>query len=175
MKWFKRRRKAVSSPDDVASLLLKRSFDIVRGVSASQDLAKFLGVQERSQLAKVREELLLFSWFALDYWTSDSVFVCTQEERRTIKEALSYHWREIAGGGHEWQAILYTLQERLIAYAQIVNEEKGDNAKFLGFGKKLAEFCGMPEKSLLFMIPAAELFMKTTEPVSVVTRILRGS
>lgn len=176
MKWFKRQRKALNSADVAdafAFQLLRLSGDFVE--DASQDLKRLLGVQERSQLAKVREELLFFSWFALDYWTSDSAFVHTQEERRTIKKALSYHWREIAGGGYEGQAILYTLQERLNAYAQIVNEEKDDNAKFLGFGKKLSEFCGMPEKSVLFVLPAAELFTKTMESVSAVSRIRRGS
>ena len=171
---------AVSSADDVASLLLKLSYDEV--ARASQDLKRLLGIQERSQLAKVREELLFFSWFALDYWTSDSVFVHTQEERRTIKEALSYHWREIAGGGYEGQARLYTLQERLNAYAQIVNEiandKKGFNANdlfdamILNFGRKLSEFCGIG-KSPLFALVVGELFTKTMDSVAIVCKSWR--
>jgi len=174
MKWFKRQRKAPNSADVAdafAFQLLRLSVDFVE--DARRELEALLSVQERSQLPKVREELLFFSCFALDYWTSDSAFVHTQEERRTIKEALSYHWREIAGGGHEGQAALYTLQERLNAYAQIVNEEKDSTARFLDFGKKLSEFCGMPEKSLLFGIPAAELFAKTMDSVCIVCKSWR--
>jgi len=135
--------------------------------NATKDLESLLDVQERLQLPKVRVELLFFCWFALDYWMWD-LFDRTQEEQLAIKEALSYHWREIAGGGHNGEAILYTFQERLNAYAQIVNENKGNNAKFLDFGKKLSEFCGMPGASLLFSLLAAELFTKVMESVYVV-------
>jgi hypothetical protein len=155
VKWFKRRPKAVVSPDAVVFLLLERSVDIVK--DASQTLERHLDAQQRSQLRKVEEELTFFFWFALDYWTS--MDARTQEERRAFKEAFSAHWRNIAGGGHEGQVILDTLQERFIAYGQIVNEEMGDEAKFFGFGRKFSEFCGMPGNPFLLLL-APDLFTK---------------
>lgn len=155
MKWFERRPKAVVSPDAVVFLLLKQSIDIVK--DASQSLERHLGAEQRPELRKVEDELTLFFWFALDYWTS--MDARTQEERRAFKEAFSAHWRNIAGGGHEGQVMLDTLQERLIAYGQIVNEETSDEAKFLGFGMKLSEFCGMPGNPFLLVL-APDLFTK---------------
>jgi len=155
VKWFKRRSKAVVSPDAVVVLLLERSVDILK--DASQNLEGQLGAQQRPQLRKVKDELAFFFWFALDYWTQ--IDARTQEERRAFKEAFSAHWRNIAGSGHEGQVILDTLQERRIAYGQVVNEEMGDEAKFFGFGRKLSEFCGMPGNPFLLML-APDLFTK---------------
>ena len=170
MKWFKRRRKAVSSADVIAFQLITQSVAMVKG--ASQELGALLSVQERSQLPKVEYELLFFVWFLLDYWISE--FTRTQEERRTIMEALSYHWRVYAGSGHEGQAVLDTLQERLFAYAQIVHGAKGDYAKFAPFGAKLSEFCGIGQ-SLFFLTLAPALFGTTMEAVHAVLPIRRGS
>ena len=168
MKWFKRRRKAVSSADVIAFQLITQSAATVK--DASQELEALLSVQERSQLPKVEYELLFFVWFLLDYWISE--FTHTQEERRTIMEALSYHWRVYADSGHEGQALLDTLQERLFAYAQIVHGAKGDYAKFAPFGAKLSEFCGIGQ-SLFFLTLAPALFGTTMEAVHAVLPICR--
>jgi hypothetical protein len=53
-------------------------------------------------------------------------------------------------------------QERLAAYGQIVNEEKGDEAKYLGFAIKLSEFCSLPPVHFLGLTPG--LFIQAYEP-----------
>jgi len=151
MKWFKRQHQEAVSPEAFALFLLKITNGIVK--DASQTFKKHLNAAEhRSKLPKVEEELFFFFVFALEYWwTTDSNR--TQEERRIVRQAFEAHLANIVS--------LDTLQERLIAYAQIVNEEKGDEAKFLGFGMKLSEFCGMPDA--LFLVLAPDLFTKALE------------
>ncbi len=150
MKWFKRQHQEAGSPEGFTLFLLKITNDIVK--DASQTLKKHLSSAEHSKLPKVEEELFYFFVFALDYWIQTST-ARTQEERRILRQAFHAHLANIVS--------LDTLQERLIAYAQIVNKEKGDEAKFLGFGMKLSEFCGMPDA--LFLILAPDLFTKALE------------
>lgn len=150
MKWFKRQHQEAVSPEAFTVFLLKLTNDIVK--DASKTLEKHLNAAEQSKLPKVEEELFFFFVFALEYWwTTDSNR--TQKERRIVRQAFEAHLVKIVS--------LDTLQERLIAYAQIVNEEKGDEAKFLGFGMKLSEFCGMPDA--LFLVLAPDLFTKALE------------
>ena len=144
MKWFKRQHQEAVSPEAFALFLLKITNGIVTGTSRT--LEKHLDAAEHSKLPKVESELLYFFVFALEYWwTTDSSR--TQEERRIVRQAFEAHLVNIVSRD--------TLQERLIAYAKIVNEEKGDKAKFFGFGRKLSEFCGMPlDPRLLALAPA---------------------
>jgi len=160
MKWFKRQhQEAVSpevfqeavSPEAFTAFLLKITHDIVR--DTSQTLEKHLNAAEHSKLPKVEEELLFFFVFALDYWWTTSS-TRTQEERRIFRQAFDAHLANIVA--------LDTLQERLTGYAQIVNMEKGDKAKFLGFGMLLSEFCGMPNNPFLLVL-APDLFTKALE------------
>lgn len=154
MKWFKRQHQEAVSPEAFALFLLKITNGIVK--DASQTLEKYLNTAEhRSKLPKVEEELLFFFEFALDYWIQTST-ARTKEERRILRQAFHAHLANIYT-----EEELDTLQERLIAYAQIVNEGKGDEAKFLGFGMKLSEFCGMPDA--LFLVLAPDLFTKAGE------------
>lgn len=151
MKWFKRQHQEAVSPEAFTLSLLKITHGIVK--DTSQTLEKHLNAAEHSKLPKVEEELFYFFVFALEYWwTTDSNR--TQEERRIVRQAFEAHLANIVS--------LDTLQERLIAYAQIVNEEKGDNAKFFGFGRKLSEFCGMPLDPYLLVL-APDLFTKALE------------
>ena len=158
MKWFKRQHQEAVSPEAFTGFLIKITYDVVK--DASQTLEKHLNAAERSKLPKVEEELLFFFVFALDYWIQTST-ARTQEEQRILRQAFHAHLAKIAGGGYEGQAELYTIQERFTAYGQIVNETKGDNAKFTGFGMKLSEFSGMPHA--LFLVLAPDLFTKALE------------
>lgn len=150
MKWFKRQHQEAGSPEGFTLFLLKITHDIVK--DTSQTLKKHLNAGEHSKLPKVEEELFYFFVFALDYWIQTST-ARTQEERRILRQAFHAHLANIA--------TLDTLQERFTAYGQIVNETKGDNAKFTGFGMKLSEFCDMP--NALFLVLAPDLFTKALE------------
>ena len=153
MKWFKRQPQEAVSPEAFTLFLLKITHGIVK--DTSQTLEKHLNAAEHSKLPKVEDELTFFFVFVLEYWwATDSNR--TQEERRIVRQAFEAHLANIVS--------LDTLQERLIAYAQIVNEGKGDEAKFLGFGMKLSEFCGMP--NALFLVLAPDLFTKALESLS---------
>jgi len=144
VKWFKRQHQETVSPEAFAFFLLKMTHDNVNGTS--RVLKRHLDASDHSKLPEVEEELGYFFVFALEYWwTTDSNR--TQEERRIVRQAFEAHLSNIVN--------MDVLQERLIAYAQIVNEEKGDDAKFFGFGRKLSEYCGMPlDPRLLALAPA---------------------
>ena len=148
--WFKRLHQEAVSPEFFSLYLLKLTLDIVK--NTSQTLEKHLNAAEHSKLPKVEEELLFFFVFALDYWIQKGP-ARTQEERHILRQAFHAHLAKVVS--------LDTLQERFNAYGQIVNETKGDNAKFTGFGMKLSEFCGMPD--VLFLVLAPELFTKALE------------
>ena len=158
MKWFKRQHQEAVSPEPFTGILLKMTVDVVK--DTSQTLEKHLNAAERSKLPKVEEELLFFFMFALDYWIQAST-ARTQEERHILRQAFHAHLANIAGGGHRRQAKPDTFQERFTAYGRIVNETKDDKAKFLGFGMKLSEFCGMSQA--LFLVLAPDLFTKSLE------------
>jgi hypothetical protein len=144
MNGFKQKHQEVISPEAFAFFLLKITHDNVN--ATSQALKRHLDTSEQSKFPKVEEELFYFFVFALEYWwTTDSNR--TQEERHIVRQAFEAHLAEIVN--------MDVLQERLIAYAHIVNHEKGDNAKFFGFGRKLSEYCGMPlNPHLLGLAPA---------------------
>jgi len=148
------------TPDEVAVLFLMFSHDIV--MNARQDLETRLVVQKRSELDKVAEELMFFCFFALDYWISNHI--SARKERRTVREALSNHWRQMLGCDDKGQTMLRALQERLKDYGQTVNEEQSDQAKFLGLGIKLSEFCGFPGNPYLLVL-APDFFTAAMDAV----------
>jgi len=164
MKWFKRQHQEVITPEAFTLFLLKIAGDNVKDTiqflekdTLFQDNPILAIGTEHSKLPKVKDELLLFYYFALDYWIQNSVR--TQEERDALREALRAHWQNIFGGDAWGQALLDTLQERLIAYGQIVNEKKDDEFKLIGLGSKLSGFCGMP--SFFVVVPVVpDLFLK---------------
>ena len=151
MKWFKRQHQEAGSPEGFTPFLLKITNDIVK--DTSQTLKKHLNAGEHSKLPKMEEELFYFFVFALDYWIQTST-ARTQEERRILRQAFHAHLANIVS--------LDTLQERLDGYARIVNMKKGDEAKFLGFGMLLSEFCGMTDNPFLLVL-APDLFTKALE------------
>ena len=160
-----RKPKKELTPNKVALLLLRLSLDLVTG--ARQNLETNLNVKKQSQLQKVEEELTFFCWFAVDYWISNDVAV--EQERREIREALSYHWRKVAGGDEEVQPMQHTLYDRLNAYGQIVNENESDQAVLFGLARKLSELCCLPGNPYLLVL-APDLFTGAMEGVTGVLR-----
>lgn len=163
MKGFKSQRKIRGNLDDAVLALLKISVDTVH--DASQILVKNLDAKELNQLPKVQNELILFFDFSLDYWIQ--ITVPSPKEQHIVREALSSHWLESAGGGDESQAMLDILQNRFNSYGQIVNKEKNDAATFFSLGKKLSEFCDMPGHPNILLL-APHLFTVAMESVSVI-------
>lgn len=162
MKWFKRQPKEGFSIDQVVISLIKLSGDVVK--DTSRDLEKRLGAQDRAKLPKVQEEVCFFFLFALDYWWQTSC-AHTREEKRIWGGIFGTHLRILFGGDPAGLAMWDTFQQRNISYGQIVNEEKGDNAKFFGFGRQLSEFCGMPGDPFLLVL-APGLFTQALAAVS---------
>jgi hypothetical protein len=164
MKWFKSQHQEAVTPEAFTLLLLKLAGDNVKDTvqflekdTLFQDNPILAIGTEHSKLPKAEDELMFFSYFALDYWIQNSVR--TQEERDALGEALRAHWQNIFGGDPGGQAMLDTLQERLDAYGQIINEKKDDEFKLMGLGSKLSEFCGMP--GFFVLVPVVpDLFLK---------------
>jgi hypothetical protein len=155
MKWFKKQPKERLVYDGIALLLLKQTRDAVK--DSSQTLKKQLDAAGQSKLPKVEAELFYFNVFALDYWIQKSP-TYSVEKQRLIRGALHNHLANVTN--------MDTLQQRFIEYGQIVNETKGDNAKFTGFGMKLSEYCDMP--SVLFLVIAPDLFTQALTTVSII-------
>ena len=155
MRWFRKQPKEKLVYEGIALLLLKQTHDVVK--DSSQTLKEQLDVSEQSKLPKIEAELFYFYVFALDYWLASS-HIGTQEKRDTIRQEFHDHLSNVLS--------LHTLEERLAAYAQIVNETKDDKAKFLGFGMKLQEFCGVHD--LTFLVLAPHLFTQALETISII-------
>lgn len=139
----------------VTLVLLKKTMGIIK--DTSQTLEKMLDATELSKLPKVEDELFYFFVFALDYWIQTNGNL-TEEEKRLLRQAFHAHLANVVN--------LNTVQQRFIAYGQIVNEAKGDSAKFLGFGMKLSEFCSDIPWTI-FLVLAPDLFTKALEFVMI--------
>ena len=161
MRWFKRQPKKELTYDQMTVFLLKQASEVV--TSTSQVLKEQLDTGEQSKLPKTEDELFYFFVFALDYWRQKD-HSRTQEQNRTFGRILGTHLNAMFGDDPEGQAMWDTLQERVIAYGEIVNERKGDSAKFLGFGMKLSEYCEIASPLFLLLVP--DLFTKALELVS---------
>lgn len=158
MKWFKRQSKEQLVYEGITLLLFKQTSDAVKG--SSQNLEKHLDATDQPKLPKVEEELLYFFVFALDYWIQQSYN--SPEQKHLLRQAFHTHLANIV----EWE----TLQQRFLAYGQIVNEAKGDNAKYLSFGTQLSKYCDMP--SVLFWVIAPSLFTAALQTVSEIKPLL---
>jgi len=166
VKFLKKRPKEGFSYDRVAFLFINLAGDVVKDYS--QELERRLDAQHQSLLPKVQEELSFFFFFALDYWWQTGQ-VHTREEKHAWGEIFGAHLRILFGGDPEGLAMFDTLQQRFIAYAEIVNKKQGDNAKFFGLGRQLSEFCGMPGNPYL-LVKAPALFTLALESVSAFKR-----
>ena len=160
MKWFKRQQKQGGvSIDKVVFSLINLSRDVVK--DASGNLEKRLDAKDRTKLPEIQTELLCFFLFALDYWWQTQR-AHTEEDKRIWGEIYGAHLRILFGGDPAGLAMWDTFQQRLISYGQIVNAEKGGNAKL---GIKLSEFCGLPGNLDLLLLPAS-LFQAALVAVS---------
>lgn len=162
MKWFNRQPKKGSGLERVVLLLIQRTRDIVK--ETSRDLEKHLGNQDRSKLPNIQSELFYFFLFSLDYWWQTNS-AHTQQENRSWGEIFDTHVRNLCGGDPTGLAMWNTFQQRKISYGQIVNQAKGDNAAFFGFGRQLSESCGMPGNPF-FLVLAPDLFTKALEALT---------
>ncbi len=148
------------SPNDAALLLLKFTNDTVGGFV--KRLGEEPSINKSSQLPKIEQELVFFSWFALDYWISKSF---SKEESEAIRDALTIHLQNLTAGSQDGQNMVDTINERLEAYSQIANEKMEDSAKYFSFGTKLSDYCDLQHPFL--WITAPEIFTSVLEYVSI--------
>lgn len=139
---------------------------------AMQTFKREFDAVEQSKLPKVEEELHYFFLFALDYWWQNSLSY-PQEQKRILEKVLFHHLDTGFGDDAQGQAAWNALQERFIAYGQIVNEQKDDSAKLHNFAKKLSEYCGVGY--LHFAILTPSLFTTALQTVSVLKADKRRS
>lgn len=161
--WHKKqpkRRLTDAEYEDIVLFLLKRTMEVTQ--DTAETLENQIDADEQSKLPKVEEELCYFFMFALNYWWQKDPSH-TPEQNRIFGQTFGATWAAL-GGADEGSAQLDTLQERFIAYGQIVNEHKSDSAKFLNFGAKLSQYCDLP--SPLFLVVTPSLFTKALELVS---------
>jgi len=155
-----RRHNDIFNPNDAALLLLKFTNDTV--VDFIKTLKEEPSIEQHSQLLKIESELTFFSWFALDFWVSKSF---DKEKSQAIRDALTIHLQNFIVESQDGQNVVNTINERLEAYAQIVNEEIEDSAKFFRLGHKLADFCDLQHPFL--WITAPEIFTSVLKYVSI--------
>jgi len=156
--------------DQIVYLFIEQTDGVVK--DAMQTFRRKLGVVEQSKLPKMEEELHYFFLFALDYWWQKS-FHYTQEQKDMLERVFFYHLGTGFGDDAQGQAAWNALQERFIAYGEIVNERVDDSAKLHGFAGKLSEYCGIGY--LHFAILAPSLFKTAMDTVSVLKTDKRRS
>lgn len=162
MEWGKKQMKKGLTWEQVVTLLIKKSCEVVQ--NTCQTLENQLDADEQSKLPKVDEELFYIFVFAIDYWWQKDCYY-TQEQKSIFEKLFSTHLNILCGDDEKGRAMWDTLQERFIAYGQITNEQSSDSAKLLGFGMKLSEYCGIHNAFLPLIVP--DLFMTALELVSI--------
>ena len=162
MEWGKKKMKKGLTWEQIVTLLIEKSCEVVQ--NTCQTLKNQLDADEQSKLPKVDKELFYFVVFAIDYWWQKDLYY-TQEQKSIFEKLWSTHLDILCGDDEKGRAMWDTLQERFIAYGQIVNEQKADDTKLLGFGMKLSEYCEIHNDLLLFLGP--DLFMTALKLVSV--------
>ena len=160
MHWKKQMKKGLTW-EQVVTLLIEKSCEVVQ--NTCQTLKNQLDANEQSKLPKVDEELFYFFVFAIDYWWQKDHYY-TQEQKSIFEKLFSTHLDILCGDDDKGRAMWDTLQERFIAYGQIVNEQSSDSAKLVGFGMKLSEYCEIHNAFLPLIVP--DLFMTALELVS---------
>jgi len=156
--------------DQVVYLFVEQTFGAVK--DAVQVLKREFDTVEESKLPKMEEELHHFFLFALDYWWQKSPSY-TQEEKRILEKVFFYHLDIGFGDDAVGQAAWNALQERFIAYGQIVNEQKDDSARLHNFAKKLSEYCGEGYVSFAILVPS--LFKMALDTISILKADKRRS
>jgi hypothetical protein len=90
-----------------------------------------------------------------------------------LGKVLFHHLDTGFGDDAQGQAAWNALQERFIAYGQIVNEQKDDSAKLHNFAKKLSEYCVIGYLYFAILVPS--LFKTALDAVSVLETDKRES
>jgi hypothetical protein len=156
--------------DQVVYLFVEQTDGAVK--DAMQTFKREFDAVEQSKLPKVEEELHYFFLFALDYWWQNSLSY-PQEQKRILEKVLFHHLDTGFGDDAQGQAAWNALQERFIAYGQIVNEQKDDSAKLHNFAKKLSEYCVIGYLYFAILVPS--LFKTALDTVSVLKTDKRRS
>lgn len=162
MKWDKKDPKKGLTWEQVVTLTIKKACEVVQ--NTCQELKKQLDADEQYKLKKVDVELFYFFVFAIEYlWQNDLYY--TQEQKSIFEKLFSAHLDIMCGDDEQGRKMWETLQERFIAYGQIVNEQRSESAKLLGCGRKISEYCEINNAILILLVP--DLLGKALELVSV--------
>jgi hypothetical protein len=148
--------------DQVVYLFIEQTDGVVK--DTMQIFKHEFDAVEQSKLPEMEEELQFFFLFALDYWWQKSLSY-TQEQKRILEKVLFHHVDAGFGDDAQGQAAWNALQERFIAYGQIVNEQKDDSAKLHNFAKKLSEYCEVGYLSFAILVPS--LFKTALDTISI--------
>lgn len=153
--WGMKKEKMGLTYDQVVMLILKKAGEVVE--DSMKAVRAEIGGDEESKLTRVQNELFYFFVFAIDYWWQKG-FRYTKEQKSIFEKIFSTHLDILCGDDADGRAMWDALEERFIAYGKIVNEERGDSGKLMGFGMKMSEYCETQSATLLFLAP--ELFEK---------------
>jgi len=148
--WGTRNEKMGLTYDQVVMLIMKEAGEVVK--DSMKTIRDELGGDEESKLKTVENELFYFFVFAIDYWWQKE-FRYTKEQKSIFEKIFSTHLDILCGDDVGGRAMWDALQERFMAYGQIVNEERGDSAKLLGFGMKVSEYCEIQSATLILLVP----------------------
>lgn len=151
--WGTRNEKMGLTYDQVVMLILKEAGEVVKdSMKAVRD--ELVG-DEESKLTRVQNELFYFSVFAIDYWLQNE-FRYTKEQKSIFEKIFRTHLDILCGDDEGGREMWDDLQERLMEYGKIVNEEADDVGKLWRLGTKVSEYCEIEGGILLILIP--ELF-----------------
>ena len=159
--WGTKNEKMGLTYDQLAMLILKEAGEAVK--DSMEAMRDELVSDEEPKVTRVQNELFYFFVFGIDYWWQND-FRYTKEQKSIFEKIFSTHLDIMCGDDEDGRAMWETLQERFIAYGQIVNEEKSDSGKLVGFGIKLSEYCEIKSGTLVLLVP--EIFMKAFKLVS---------
>ena len=160
--WGIKNEKMGLTYDQLVMLILKEAGEVVK--DSMRAIRDEIGGSEELKLKRIENELFYFFVFAIDYWWQNE-FRYTKEQKSIFEKIFSTHLDILCGDEAGGRAMLEDLQERFVEYGKIVNEEKGDSAKLMGFGMKMLEYCETQSSTLLFLTP--ELFSKAMALVSI--------
>jgi len=155
--------------DQVVYLFAEQTDGVIK--DAMQIFRRAFDTIEQSELSRMEGELHYFFLFALDYWWQNGPYY-TQEQKRTLEKVFFHHLKTGFGNDAEGQAAWDAVQERFIAYGQIVNEQEDDSARLHGFAKKLSEYSEAGYLSFAILVP--HLLKTALDTVSTLSASERG-
>lgn len=148
--WGTKKEKMGLSYDQVVMLILTEAGEVVK--DSMKVVRDEIGGDEESKLTRVQNELFYFFVFGIEYWWQKE-FRYTKEQKSIFEKIFGTHLDILCGDDAAGRAMWDDLQERFMAYGEIVNEERGDSGKLLGFGRKVSEYCEIESGHLFFLVP----------------------